>query len=145
MGGETSRQMAAAPRGAVYVWCNHHLDYPVDLAMQLGRGDLRVVPPSWLEEGRWRGLELTGLVVDHAVVDHAAGLSDSLLRALSEARTRVRPGCAICGRLLGDPRDPVRSLNCGGDCLRCVAEAGDPECLAAMRQVEPGDPAWGRR
>ena len=31
--------------------------------------------------------------------------------------------CRACGRAM-DSRD-----NCGGDCVYCMAEAGDPECI----------------
>ena len=40
--GFTSRQMENAPDGAVFVWCNGHLDYPKRLAEHLGRKDLRI-------------------------------------------------------------------------------------------------------
>jgi len=36
--------------------------------------------------------------------------------------------CGICGRPLNLKDDPT-SLDCGGDCLRCMAEAGDPDCV----------------
>ena len=43
--------------------------------------------------------------------------------------------CSICGRTLNDPLVP-ESLDCGGDCLKCMAEIGeDPECVYAMRKI----------
>lgn len=39
--------------------------------------------------------------------------------------------CRMCHRLLNQPDDPT-SADCGGDCLRCLAQAGDPDCAAAM-------------
>jgi hypothetical protein len=45
------------------------------------------------------------------------------------------PECNICGRTLDDPSDPTTE-DCGGDCLRCMAEAGDPDCIAAMAELE---------
>ena len=39
--------------------------------------------------------------------------------------------CAICRKRLNNPSDPILSRDCGGDCLRCMAEAGDPECMEA--------------
>jgi hypothetical protein len=57
--------MQAAPLDAVFIWCNSRLDYPQALARKLGRTDLKIVSPSWLELG-WRGRELSGIVRDHA-------------------------------------------------------------------------------
>jgi hypothetical protein len=43
--------------------------------------------------------------------------------------------CGICNRELDVPADP-RSLDCGGHCLQCMADAGDPDCLAAVEVIE---------
>lgn len=65
--GRTTKQMKAAPQGAVFVWCNNHLDYPRRLAEKLGRGDLQIVGPMWLEyAGHWLGSTFTDIIVDHA-------------------------------------------------------------------------------
>ena len=58
--------MEEAPKGALFIWCNPHLDYPKSLARKLGREDLRIVSPYFLNEGRWRGMTFTGIVTDHA-------------------------------------------------------------------------------
>lgn len=42
--------------------------------------------------------------------------------------------CSICRRALNVATDPF-SEDCGGDCLLCMADAGDPECVEAVRQV----------
>jgi len=42
--------------------------------------------------------------------------------------------CGICRRLLNNPVDPV-SLDCGGDCLQCMAAAGDPDCERHMDEL----------
>lgn len=42
--------------------------------------------------------------------------------------------CRICRRQLDNPDDPL-SRDCGGDCLLCMAEAGDPECKDAVIAV----------
>jgi hypothetical protein len=39
--------------------------------------------------------------------------------------------CKRCGRLLDVPGN-VASENCGGDCCACMADAGDPDCIAAL-------------
>jgi len=89
--GETTRQMEAAPKGSVFVWCNGQTDYPIRLARKIGREDLQIKAPTWLEE-RWIGLELTGVVVDHA-----ARLTDRQWDGFQGAITRVRPNVQIEG------------------------------------------------
>jgi hypothetical protein len=44
------------------------------------------------------------------------------------------PNCLICGRMLFSPDDP-ESKDCGGDCLVCMAEAGDPDCIAELNAI----------
>jgi len=70
--GRTKRQMVGAPQNAVFVWCNGALSYPKDLARSIGRGDLRIAPPSYLNEPGNHASRLTTALV----VDHAAQLSD---------------------------------------------------------------------
>ena len=82
--GTTTRQMEEAPKGAVFVWCNGHTDYPRLLARKIAREDLQIKAPIWLED-LWRGLELTGVVVDHA-----ARLTDRQWDGFQGALTRVR-------------------------------------------------------
>lgn len=48
-----------------------------------------------------------------------------------DAENYSKLGCATCKRVLGMAGDPS-TADCGGDCLRCMAEAGDPDCIAAM-------------
>ena len=44
--------------------------------------------------------------------------------------------CLICRRLLDQPDDET-TLDCGGDCLRCMAEIGeDPDCIKALPEIE---------
>ena len=84
--GETTRQMEDAPRNAVFIWCTGHTGYPQMLARKIGREDLNIVTPDWLASDKWRGLELTGLVLDHA-----ANLDADQYPAFLKAKTRVRP------------------------------------------------------
>jgi hypothetical protein len=65
--GRTTRQIETAPKNAVFVWCNDRIDYAKTLARELGRADLKVVPPSWLQTDAIRGIR-RGIVVDHAAV-----------------------------------------------------------------------------
>lgn len=44
--------------------------------------------------------------------------------------------CNICRRALNRDGDPL-SRDCGGDCLACMAEAGDPECIASVAAIKP--------
>lgn len=83
--GSTTKQMLSAPTGAIFVWCNGHLDYPTHLARLLSRGDLEVVSPDRLTDRRWEGLRLTGIVVDHA-----ACFNDRQKVAMELASLRIR-------------------------------------------------------
>jgi len=42
--------------------------------------------------------------------------------------------CGICKRILDEFGDPS-TRNCGGDCLRCMAKCGDPDCVASMDRL----------
>jgi hypothetical protein len=43
--------------------------------------------------------------------------------------------CQLCKRVLDDPADAT-TRNCGGDCLKCMAEIGeDPDCIRALREI----------
>lgn len=42
--------------------------------------------------------------------------------------------CTICKRLLDVPGDPSTG-DCGGDCLRCMAECGDPGAMRIMNDL----------
>lgn len=62
--GKTTRAMLAAPKDAVFIWVNHHLDYPKRLAKYLGREDLQIVSPNWLSDKRWQGCRFIAIEVD---------------------------------------------------------------------------------
>lgn len=79
--------MKAAPEGAVFVWCNSHVSYPISLAKALGRDDLEVRPLAWLTPSNVVSHQLSGLVLDHA----APLLSDAGYEALMIARSRGVP------------------------------------------------------
>ncbi|WP_176000308.1 hypothetical protein [Burkholderia vietnamiensis] len=49
--------------------------------------------------------------------------------------------CRICGQLLDQPGKPDTG-DCGGDCVRCMADYRDPDALETMRKVEPDNPQW---
>lgn len=65
--GETTRQMQEAHRDAVYIWvAGSPREYARDLARHLGRADLEIVSPEWLDRSRgWRGRILSAVVLDH--------------------------------------------------------------------------------
>ena len=66
--GKTTQQMQSAPRHSIYIWPTRcSMGYAKHLAQSLGRDDLVLVTPEWLDSQRWRGLTLYGIVVDHAV------------------------------------------------------------------------------
>ncbi len=83
--GKTTRAMLAAPKDAVFIWCNHHLDYLKRLVKHLGRDDLRIVSPEWIEDERWAGMDLTALVRDPDTE-----LTERQREKLHAASTRVR-------------------------------------------------------
>jgi hypothetical protein len=66
--GQTSSQMNECPKGAVYIWCNNHLEYPRALALHLGRIDLDIRGPASLAPAQryFAGKRLSGVVLDHA-------------------------------------------------------------------------------
>lgn len=63
--GTTTRQIECAPKHSIYVWMHEHTRYPRDLAIALGRTDITVVGPHWLD-WEWQGARIAGIVVDHA-------------------------------------------------------------------------------
>lgn len=42
--------------------------------------------------------------------------------------------CSVCSRPL-DRLDDLLSMNCGGDCLACMASAEDPECVQHVNSL----------
>lgn len=68
--GKTTEQMLNAPKGALFVWCNDNLTYPIGLAIKLNRGDLEIVSPAWMNDYRYIGRSFTGVVADHALYDN---------------------------------------------------------------------------
>jgi hypothetical protein len=91
--GRTTKQMKDAPQGAVFVWCNASLNYPRNLAMQLGRTDLRIFGPSVFDEEayRLRGLELPAIVLDHAYYDFKENRTPERAEGLACAQVQIRP------------------------------------------------------
>ncbi len=83
--GTSTKQMKAAVENAVYVWLNADLDYPRHLAKKLNRDDLKIVAPSWLEQRRFVGLELTDVILDHAYVPDIR-----TYKCFKEALARIR-------------------------------------------------------
>lgn len=49
--------------------------------------------------------------------------------------------CRICGQQLDQPGKPDTG-DCAGDCVRCMADCGDPDALETMSKVEPDNPKW---
>lgn len=88
--GRTTAQLKALPVNGVFVSCSEGcLYYDKNLARMLHRPDIRVVPPSWVTNQRWHGLELTAVEVDHA---YPALNARTFLfyNYLQHAQTRVR-------------------------------------------------------
>ncbi|MFC0698133.1 hypothetical protein [Paraburkholderia humisilvae] len=49
--------------------------------------------------------------------------------------------CQICSQQLNQPGKPD-TVDCGGDCVRCIADYRDPDALETMRKIEPDNPKW---
>ena len=93
--GRTTQQMLSAREGSVFVWVNHDTLYAKKLAARIGRTDLEIVGPQWLENG-WIGRSLSGLVIDHAARQFRTATQRE---SISRAYDRVRPvGSAEIGR-----------------------------------------------
>jgi|SRR6056297_997165 len=64
--GRTTKQIKDAPNGAVFVAPSTRLvDYCFSIAKSVGREDVKVVSPQWLENGSWRGLRFPDVIMDH--------------------------------------------------------------------------------
>ena len=63
--GITTRLMKRAPEGAIFVWCRGDTSYAQALANSLGRDDLEIVGPGYIEQGRYRGIKDLQIVLDH--------------------------------------------------------------------------------
>lgn len=67
--GSTTAQMQAASERAIFIWCNEATLYAKNLAHDLGRHDLEILPRSVLLNGghRLRG-QACEIVIDHAMI-----------------------------------------------------------------------------
>jgi len=61
------------------------------------------------------------------------GHDDSYAVAAMIQRYLEDSKCGICKKSMTDDH-PVESLNCGGDCLGCMAKAGDPDAIKALKR-----------
>lgn len=77
--GITTRQMNAAPTGAIFVWPNALLNYPQRLAKKLGRTDLRIISTSAFNINV---VAVKRLTVEDIVIDHATRLTNDGQAAL---------------------------------------------------------------
>lgn len=82
MKGTTTQQMLKAPQGAIYIWPSRtSIGYAKDLAMHLGRHDLKIESVGYLDTShRFHGARGVTVVLDHAVCD----LSHAAVRNLDE-------------------------------------------------------------
>lgn len=71
------------------------------------------------------------LAVDSKLSEFAVQHADELLKALEPHDDR----CNVCKRKLNQVNDSS-TKNCGGDCLKCKAEAGDPDAMREMDIIE---------
>ena len=84
--GRTTKQMQDSPLGSIFIWHHSDLTYPKELSKNIGRSDLKIVSPNWLLTG-WRGVHLSGLVVDHFAYKI---FTEEMLRLVEQALLRVK-------------------------------------------------------
>lgn len=78
--GKTLNMMMNAPKNSIYVWCNSYLEYPRALAIKIGRGDLRIVGPSFIyPTQRYRGVSPGRITFDHSLKYKPADVNQHLL------------------------------------------------------------------
>jgi hypothetical protein len=53
------------------------------------------------------------------------------------ATSKGQPCCTLCETPLDQPGRPW-TRSCGGDCLACMADVGDPDCVTAMAAIDAG-------
>lgn len=67
--GHTRHQMLTAPECAFFVWCTSNLAYPIALSREIGRKDLIIKTPVWLQESALNSPQRQPIVVDHAYAE----------------------------------------------------------------------------
>ncbi len=83
--GTTTQQMLVAKQGALFIWVGGSLHYPRDLARRIGRTDLQIENPDYLDSDRWAGRNFS-----EAIIDHAASLTRRQFDAWQHLIARVR-------------------------------------------------------
>lgn len=84
--GTTTKQLKEAAKNAVYIVPSYPaMQYTQELARKLMREDLKIVSYGWIEKRYWVGLELSGIVLDHAFTP-----DKYQYELLKEAMTRIR-------------------------------------------------------
>ena len=82
--GATTRAMLAAPKNALYLWCNDRSDYPRKLAQFLNRKDLRILTTNTVINHGLKGLQRP------LVVDHAFQFTPTMIELADEIRIHIR-------------------------------------------------------
>jgi hypothetical protein len=86
--GRTTKQIMAAPYGAIYVWpVSHNVNYFNNLCMCWRRQDLQVRFPSALD---YIGELCSTPVLTGIVIDHGCRLTDRQLDNLAIAEQRIK-------------------------------------------------------
>lgn len=79
--GRTTTQIKRAPKNAYYmVWRSSMIPSVREKAKELGRPDLTIVGPDFLD--RWHGVDIPDIVVDHCTWDQLTGKEIGLLADL---------------------------------------------------------------
>jgi len=88
--GKTTRQLEAASSNAIFIWCNENTLYLTLLARSLGRTDIQVKGPGWLENSR-------GHNSAEIIVDHSTRLTDRQWNLVQQLQKRHAHN--ICARI----------------------------------------------
>lgn len=67
--GTTTKQLKEAKQNAYFICSSDACaDYTKRLAINLNRPDINIVTPSWIIDRRFRGLEISDIILDHYYV-----------------------------------------------------------------------------
>lgn len=84
--GTTTKQLKEAKQNTYFI-CSSGVcaEYTKRLAVNLNRSDINIVTPSWIIDRRFRGLEISDIILDHSYVP-----TKLEYEILKEAQARIR-------------------------------------------------------
>lgn len=140
--GRTTKQIKEAPADSVFVWpVASSLFVPIGIARELGRDDLKIVSPSWLQRKNVYGVKL------NVVFDHAFGIAELndeqhacyhyiIMKGLSNKRCAMK-GCQRMVSLSHVETSDCCSARCQRKYKKYLRDGGKP--LPKPAQSPPSD------